>query len=88
MAGIAGTMMVIYAAILGPLIPDARGQILIASVISTPAALAVAALMVPFVPDQNEAGELSLSDPPRSAMEAIVRGTIDGIASSRRSSLC
>lgn len=79
MAGIAGTMMVIYAAILGPVISDALGHILIASIISTPAALAVAALMVPFTPDSDETGKLSLDDPPASAMEAIVRGTIDGI---------
>ncbi len=39
MAGIAGTVMVIYAALLGPVIPDALGHILIAAVISTPAAL-------------------------------------------------
>lgn len=80
MAGIAGTMMVIYAALLGSVIPDSLGQILIASIISTPAALAIAALMVPFVPDPKEASELSLSDPPHSTMEAIVRGTIDGIS--------
>lgn len=79
MAGIAGTMMVVYAAILGSVIPDALPHILIASVISTPAALAVSALMVPFVPNPDETGELSVSDPPASAMEAIVRGTIDGI---------
>ena len=79
MAGIAGTMMVVYAAILGSVIPDALPHILIASVISTPAALAVSALMVPFVPDPDETGELSVADPPASAMEAIVRGTIDGI---------
>jgi concentrative nucleoside transporter, CNT family len=79
MAGIAGTMMVVYAAILGPVIPGALGQILIASIISTPAALAVAALMVPFVLNPEETGELALSDPPASSMEAVVRGTIDGI---------
>jgi len=79
MAGIAGTMMVIYAALIGPVIPDALGHILIASIISTPAALAVAALMVPFTPDPDETGELSLPDPPTSTMEAIVRGAIDGI---------
>jgi len=79
MAGIAGTVMVIYAALLGPVIPDALGHILIASVISTPAALAVAALMVPFTPEPKESVSLSLSDPPLSAMEAIVRGTNDGI---------
>src|SRR5579863_10321863 len=53
MAGIAGTVMVIYAALLGPVIPDALGHILIAAVISTPAALAIAALMVPFRPDPS-----------------------------------
>ena len=79
MAGIAGTMMVIYAAILGPVIPDALGHILIASIIGTPAALAVAAVMVPFAADVDGSGELSLPDPPSSTMEAIVRGTIDGI---------
>ncbi len=79
MAGIAGTVMVIYAALLGPVIPDALGNILIASIISTPAALALAAIMVPFTPDPKAAGALSLADPPSSAMEAIVRGTNDGI---------
>ena len=34
MAGIAGTVMVLYASMLGPVIPDALGHILIASVIS------------------------------------------------------
>jgi concentrative nucleoside transporter, CNT family len=80
MAGIAGTMMVIYAGLLGAVIPDSLGHILIASVISTPAAFAIAALMVPFTTDQNDAvAELSVSDRPQSAMEAIVRGAIDGI---------
>ncbi len=79
MAGIAGTMMVIYAALLGPVIPEALSHILIASVISTPAALAVAALMVPFTPDPKGSVTLTLPDPPISAMEAIVRGTQDGI---------
>ncbi len=79
MAGIAGTMMVIYAGLLGAVIPDSLGHILIASVISTPAAFAIAALMVPFAPDPNGTAELSLPDAPQSSMEAIVRGTIDGI---------
>jgi len=80
MAGIAGTVMVIYAAILGPIIPDALGNILIASVISTPAALVVAAIMVPFRPDDSEVARLEMANPPNSFMEAIARGTHDGIA--------
>jgi CNT family concentrative nucleoside transporter len=79
MAGIAGTVMVLYAAILGPVIPDALGNILVAAIISTPAALAIAALMVPFRPDPAKSAELILPDPPVSAMDAVARGTGDGI---------
>ncbi len=79
MAGVAGTVMVIYAGFLAPLIPNALGQILIASVISTPAGLAVAALMVPFVPHTTPEGQLVLDDPPVGSIDALVRGTTDGI---------
>jgi CNT family concentrative nucleoside transporter len=79
MAGIAGTVMVLYASMIGPVIPDALGNILIAAVISTPAALAVAALMVPFQPDPSPTAELVIADPPVSAMDAIAKGTSDGI---------
>ena len=78
LAGIAGTMMVIYAAILGPVIPDALGHIMIASVISTPAALAIAALMVPFRPNDDDA-EIVLPHPPASSLDALVKGTAEGI---------
>jgi CNT family concentrative nucleoside transporter len=80
MAGIAGTMMVIYATILGPVIPDALANILIAGVISTPAALAIAALMIPFRPDPAREQQLALPDPPVSTMDALVKGTFDGVA--------
>jgi CNT family concentrative nucleoside transporter len=79
MAGIAGTVMVLYAALIGRVIPDALGNILIAAVISTPAALAIAALMVPFHPDPSPTAELLMTDPPVSSMDAIARGTRDGI---------
>src|SRR3954462_587681 len=79
MAGIAGTVMVLYASLLGQVIPDALGNILIAAVISTPAALAIAALMVPFRPDAAAAAELQIADPPVSSMDAIAKGTRDGI---------
>jgi len=79
MAGVAGTVMVIYASILGPVVPNALGAILIASVISTPAALAVAAMMVPFAPSPN-AEAISLDhEPPAGALDAIMRGTADGV---------
>ncbi len=79
MAGIAGSVMVLYATILGPVIPDALGNILIASVISTPAALAVAALMVPFPPSREAARYEEPGEPPANALDAIAKGTRDGI---------
>jgi CNT family concentrative nucleoside transporter len=79
MAGIAGTMMVLYSAILKPVLPDALSSILIASVISTPAALAVASLLVPFSAGEREA-EITLQEKPASTLDALVRGTADGIA--------
>ncbi len=78
MAGIAGTVMVIYAAILGPVIPNALGNILIASLISTPAALAIAALMVPFGPGER-GGELTVEHPAAGPLDALVKGTAEGI---------
>src|SRR6266436_4349008 len=79
MAGIAGTVMVLYASLVGAAIPNALGNILIAAVISTPAALAIAALMVPFRPDPSPAAQLVMADPPVSSMDAIAKGTRDGI---------
>jgi concentrative nucleoside transporter, CNT family len=79
MAGVAGTVMVIYASFLTPLIANPLGNILIASVISTPAGLAVAALMVPFGPVEATEERLVVHDPPVSTLDALVKGTIDGV---------
>jgi CNT family concentrative nucleoside transporter len=79
MAGIAGTVMVLYAALIGPVIPGALGHILTAVVISTPAALALAALMVPFRLDPSSGSLLVLDDPPVSSMDAVAKGTRDGM---------
>lgn len=53
MAGIAGTVMVLYASILKTVIPDAMGHILAASIISIPAAIMISQVMIP------ETGELT-----------------------------
>jgi concentrative nucleoside transporter, CNT family len=74
MAGIAGTVMVLYASILGPVIPGALGHILVAAVISTPAALALAGLMVPFQTGLLSADDLNLADPRMTASAAALRG--------------
>jgi CNT family concentrative nucleoside transporter len=79
MAGVAGTVMVIYASFLAPLVPNSLGNILMASVISTPAALAVAALMVPFQRPEASEQRLVIDDPPVSSLDALVKGTLDGV---------
>lgn len=79
MAGIAGTMMVLYASILGPVVPEAMGHILSASLITAPAAIVIAALMVPPVGTPT-AGELDTAQMSKSSMDAITRGTVDGLA--------
>ena len=82
MATIAGTVMVLYATIVGKLVPDALGHILIASIIATPAAIAVALLMVPPAPGEGAAdgGAALVPSTATSSMDAITRGTLDGAA--------
>lgn len=79
MAGVAGTVMIIYASFLAPHVPNALGNILVASIISTPAGLALAALMVPFDPSDRSEGRLAVEDPPSSSLDALVKGTMDGL---------
>jgi concentrative nucleoside transporter, CNT family len=79
MAGVAGTVMIIYASFLIPFVPNALGNILIASIISTPAGLAIAALMVPAYPAEGLEGKLVIEDPPHSSLDALVKGTLDGV---------
>ncbi len=79
MATIAGNMFVLYATILAPVVPDAAGNLLTASLISAPAAIAVAALMVPGTGGDKQA-EVSLAGGDAgSSMEALVKGTAAGV---------
>jgi len=76
MAGIAGTVLVIYATLLGPLIPDAAAHFVIASVMGAPAAILVSLIMVPERIDQRTGGErVEVAKVASSTMDAIVRGT-------------
>jgi len=79
MATVAGTVMVLYATFISAIVPDSIGHILSASVISAPAAIMIAHLMEPG--DGTKTGG-NLVLPPsdiRSSMEAVTRGTMDGI---------
>jgi concentrative nucleoside transporter, CNT family len=80
MAGIAGTVLVLYATVLGPIIPDAAGHFIIASVLGAPAAILISQLMVPDRQDAQTAGALGEPEPvAASTMDAIVKGTIVGL---------
>jgi len=78
LACIAGTVMILYATILNGVIPDPLGHILVASFIHVAAAITIARIMVPETGEET-AGSLI---PPRAAsssMDAIVKGTTDGL---------
>jgi len=81
MAGIAGTVLVLYATILGPIIPDAAGHIVVASVLGAPVAILFGMIMVPDEKDART--DAALDDPEADAtstMDAIVKGTTSGLA--------
>jgi CNT family concentrative nucleoside transporter len=78
MATIAGTVMVLYASILNSAIPDIMGHILTASMISVPAAITISKIMIPETGERTT-GELTTSEPALSAMDAITKGTIQGV---------
>jgi CNT family concentrative nucleoside transporter len=81
MAGIAGTVLVLYATFLAPLIPDAAAHFVIASVLGAPAAILVSLIMVPETSDKRTGGALA-GDPDMhasSTMDAIAKGTAAGL---------
>jgi CNT family concentrative nucleoside transporter len=80
MAGIAGTVLVLYATLLASLIPDAAAHFVIASVLGAPAAILISLIMVPETSGERTVG--ALDDPDiraSSTMDAIVKGTTAGL---------
>jgi CNT family concentrative nucleoside transporter len=86
MAGIAGTVLVLYATLLAPLIPDAAAHFVIASVLGAPAAILISLIMVPETNARHTGATLGdpgvAGDPgmhASSTMDAIVKGTTAGL---------
>ncbi len=78
--GMAGTVLVIYATLLGPIIPDAAAHFVIASVMGAPAAILISLIMVPEDVVQRAGGEtVEVAKVASSTMDAIVRGTAAGL---------
>ena len=89
MATVAGTVLALYASLLQAKVPGAAGHVLVASVMSAPAAIIIAKLMVPWsdAPEPAAEGEgdeaEAVTAVPEEAgggvMNAIAEGTSDGL---------
>jgi concentrative nucleoside transporter, CNT family len=79
MAGIAGTVLVLYATLLVPVIPDAAANLVIASVVGAPAAILISLIMVPEQSNRRTGAIPGAEKVASSTMDAIVRGTAAGL---------
>ena len=81
MATIAGGVMVAYIQMLQPHFPDIAGHILSASVMSAPAALAIAKIMVPETGKPKTAGTIKIKVdlPAVNVIDAAARGAAEGL---------
>jgi CNT family concentrative nucleoside transporter len=77
MASIAGTVLFLYGSILGKVMPDAVAHLLIASIVSAPAALVIAFLMVPPAGEAT-GGAMDLRSEATGSMDALTQGTLAG----------
>ena len=77
LATVAGTVLVLYAAILSDTVPGALGHILTASIINVPAAIMIARIMVPSDDVQTASTESSFKY--ENTMDALATGTQNGL---------
>ena len=80
LATVAGSTMVAYATILKTVLPNAAAHVLVASIISAPAGILLAKIMIPEKPGQGglyaDYSSLLKYD---SSIDAISKGTMDGL---------
>jgi len=79
MATISGAILILYATTLRNIVPDAVGHMIAASLISLPAAILIARLMVPGPGTPADGGKSDDALRYDGSIDAIVRGTADGI---------
>jgi CNT family concentrative nucleoside transporter len=78
MATIAGTVLVLYATFVGRVLPNAIGHLLTASVISAPAAIMIARIMVPSGQTVTDAFE-PMESGMHGAVDAVTQGALNGM---------
>lgn len=80
MATISGAILVLYATTLSRVVPNAVGHMIVASLLSLPAAIVIARLMVPPAADEvTDRTEATTDLAYEGSIDAIIRGTMDGV---------
>jgi CNT family concentrative nucleoside transporter len=78
LANVSGSTMVAYVLILGDVLPNAAGHVLVASIISAPAGVLLAQVMIPEEPGRIKSQDYSSDLKYSGTMDAIARGVHDG----------
>jgi len=79
LATVAGSTMVAYAVILAPVLPNAAGHVLVASIISAPAGILLARIIIPEPSGPGVDYDYTSGLKYESSMDAITRGVHDGV---------
>src|SRR4051812_48509787 len=81
MACVSGSTMVAYATILKDVLPNAAAHVLTASIVSAPAGVLLARIMVPRDPEAEAVGQLDHGTDKvyESSIDALIKGTGDGL---------
>ncbi|MGH6951627.1 MAG: nucleoside recognition domain-containing protein, partial [Vitreimonas sp.] len=79
LATVAGSTMVAYAVILGPVLTNAAGHVLVASIVSAPAGILLARIIVPETHKAGTPYDYGADLKYQSSMDAITRGVQDGV---------
>ena len=82
MACVSGSTMVAYATILKDVLPNAASHVLTASIISAPAGVLLARILVPRTPETEVTEPLSPEEDKvyESSVDALIKGTSDGLS--------
>jgi concentrative nucleoside transporter, CNT family len=80
MSTVSGTVLVLYSSVLAQILSNPTGHLVIASVISMPAALMLSGIIIPRSIDQSERGKtIDVPAEAESMMGALLKGTQDGV---------
>ncbi|MBL8552307.1 MAG: nucleoside transporter [Hyphomonadaceae bacterium] len=79
LATVAGSTMVAYAIILQPVLPNAAGHVLVASIISAPAGVLLARIMIPEQQGEGAGYDYSSDLKYENATDAIAQGVSSGV---------